>query len=92
MSQNKVPEEVMDAILCGRLTALRKPDGGVRGIVVGDVVRRVVARTIAKQCVDKVEEATSPHQCALKTKAGCETVAHFSVVDRCRCLDGTVVF
>ena len=31
------------------MTALQKPDGGVRGIVVGDVFRRVVARTIAQQ-------------------------------------------
>ena len=86
LAQNKVPEEVMDAIRCGRLTALRKLDGGVRGIVVGDVFRRAVARTIAKQYVDKVEEGTSPHQYALKTKAGCETVAHILQVltDRLR--------
>ena len=76
LAQNKVPEEVMDALRCGRLMALKKPDGGVRGIVVGDVMRRVVARTIAQQVADRVEEATSPHQYALKTKAGCETVAH----------------
>ena len=31
LAQNKVPEEVMDAIRCGRLTALRKSDGSVRG-------------------------------------------------------------
>ena len=35
-----------------------------------------MARTIAQQAADRVEEATSPHQYALKTKAGCETVAH----------------
>ena len=46
------------------------------GIVVGGVFRRAVAKTMAKQYVDKVEKATSPHQYALKTKAGCETVAH----------------
>ena len=66
----------MDALRCGRLIALKKPDGGVRGIVVGDVMRRVVARTIAQQVADRVEQAISPHQYALKTKAGCETVAH----------------
>ena len=91
LAQNKVPEEVMDAIRCGRLTALRKPDGGVLGIVVGDVFRRVVARTIAKQIVDKVEEATSPHQYALKTKAGCETVAHILQVLTDADPDATVV-
>ena len=31
-----VPHEIMKAIRLGRMTALRKPDGGVRGIVVGD--------------------------------------------------------
>ena len=48
----------------------------MRGIVVGDIFRRAVARTIAKQSVGKVEEANSPHQHTLKTKAGCETVVH----------------
>ena len=33
------------------MTALQKPDGGVHGIVVGDVFRRVVARTFAQQIV-----------------------------------------
>ena len=90
--QNQIiPEEVMDAIRCGRLTAPRKLDGGVRGIVVGDVFRRAVARTIAKQIVDKVEEAISPHQYALKTKAGCETVAHILQVLSDADPDATVV-
>ena len=58
------------------MTALSKPDGGVRGIVVGDIVRRLVARTISKQIAKKVEETTAPFQYALTTKAGCECVAH----------------
>ena len=35
--------------LVGLLTALQKPNGGVCGIVSGDVVRRLVVRTIAEQ-------------------------------------------
>ena len=58
------------------MTALSKPDGGVRGIVVGDILRRMVARTLAKQISKKVEEATVPFQCALSFKAGSECVAH----------------
>ena len=50
--------------------------GQVRGIVVGDVLRRLVARTIAKQVIEKVEAATAPFQYALSTKAGCECIAH----------------
>ena len=45
----KVPREVMKAIRLGRVTALSKPDGGVRGIVVGDFLRRLVARTLVQQ-------------------------------------------
>ena len=42
----------------------------------GDVIRRVVARTIAQQISEAVEAATAPFQYALTTKAGCECVAH----------------
>ena len=72
----QVPHTVLEAIRLGRLTALQKPDGGVREIVVGDIIRRLVARTISKQISEKVEVATAPFQNALKTKAGCECVAH----------------
>ena len=62
-----VPNEVIDSIRVGWLTALAKPDGGVRGIVVGDIFRRLVARTIAKQFAKKAEAATAPFQNALST-------------------------
>ena len=42
----------------------------------GDVLRRLVARTIAEQVSKKAEVATAPFQYALSTKAGCECVAH----------------
>ena len=60
----------------GRMTALQKDDGGVRGIVVGDSFRRLVARTIAKQFSSRAESATAPFQFALSTRAGCECVTH----------------
>ena len=40
------------------------------------IFRRVTARTIAQQYSKKVEVSTAPFQYALKTKSGCETVAH----------------
>ena len=43
LARNEMLEEVMVAIRCGRIIALQKPDGGVRGIVVGDIFRRFVA-------------------------------------------------
>ena len=58
------------------MSALQKPNGGVRGIVAGDIVRRLVARTIAQQLSTEVERATTPFQYALTTKAGGECIAH----------------
>ena len=58
------------------MTALTKPDGGVRWIVSGDVLRRLVVRTMAQQLGPGVKSATSPHHYALSTPAGCECIAH----------------
>ena len=71
-----VPEMAVSMVRAGRMTALRKPDGGVRGIVAGDVVRRLVARTMAQQLGPATKAATAPHQHALSTRSGCECVAH----------------
>ena len=56
--------------------ALRKPHGVVRGIVAGEVLRRLVARTMAQQYAVRVETATSPNQYALSTRAGTKCVTH----------------
>ena len=71
-----IPEEILEALRVGRLTALQKPNGGVRGIVAGDVFRRLVARTMAQQLGPEIERATSPFQYALSTIAGTECIAH----------------
>ena len=76
LAQGHIPDEVVRAIRLGRLTALQKPDGGVRGIVVGDVFRHLVARTIAQQYAKLGEAATHPFQHALSTRAGTECVTH----------------
>ena len=71
----QVPQGVVDMVRLGRLTALSKPDGGVRGIIAGDVVRLLVARTMSQQLTPVVERATRPHQYAMTT-SGCECIAH----------------
>ena len=76
LSRADVPEEIKGAIRLGRLTALRKPNGGLRGIVAGDIVRRLVARTMAQEFSKRAENATAPFQCALSTRAGTECVTH----------------
>ena len=76
LARAAVPEKILDVIRLGQLTALAKPSGGIRGIVCGDIVRRLVARTMAQQLAPAVERATSPFQCALTTRAGGECIAH----------------
>ena len=76
LSIGNVPESILNAIRLGRITALCKLDAGVRGIVVGDILRRLVAKTTAKQVSKEAEAATTPFQYALSTKAGCDCVAH----------------
>ena len=42
----EIPPDVFALLRMGRLAALQKLGGGVRGIVCGDLVRRLVARSI----------------------------------------------
>ena len=37
----QVPQTILSALRLGRMTALRTPSGGIRGIVVGDIFRRL---------------------------------------------------
>lgn len=74
----RLPQPVVKAIRFGRLTALTKPKGGVRGIVTGDIMRRMVARTLAQAYSSAFEEACAPFQYALSTRAGTDCVGHLA--------------
>ena len=54
-----ISDVVLEAIRIGRMVALQNPGGGVRGIVVGDILRRLVARTLAQELSVHIEAATS---------------------------------
>ena len=76
LAQARVPPNIAKAIGLGRLVALQKPNGGVRGLVVGDVLRRVVSRCIAQMFSSHIHTACSPQQFALSTRAGTGAVLH----------------
>ena len=76
LARAQISDVATQMIHIGRLTALSKLDGGVRGVVAGDITRRLMARTMAQQLQQAVEVATALFQFALSTKAGCECVAH----------------
>ena len=60
----------------GSVDCIAETHRGVRGIVAGEVLRRLVARTMAQQLGPAVENFTAPFQFALTTRSGCECVAH----------------
>ena len=72
----QAPQAALDAIVAlSRLTALRKTNGGVRGIATGDVFRRLVSRALARAFSGELDEATRPFQFALQTRAGTDSLA-----------------
>ena len=55
LAQARVPIEVCKALAMARITALRKPGGGVRGIATGDTFRRLVSKTLAREWAAKFD-------------------------------------
>jgi len=63
------------AIALTRLTALRKANGGVRGIATGDVFRRLVSRALARAFSEELEAASRPFRFTLQSRAGTDSLA-----------------
>ena len=76
LSQAKVPRKIAEVLMSARMTALTKPNGGVRGIAIGGSLRHLVARTLAKQFSKVFETECAPFQYALSTRAGTDFVGH----------------
>ena len=64
----------MRALLAARLVALRKPNGKVRPIACGSVVRRLAARAACDVFRADISRACGPFQYAVGKRAGCEVV------------------
>ena len=72
----QTPADVMQALRLGRMTALRKKEDEVRGIVAGSLIRQLVCKTVAKQFGEDSQNRTAPFQFALQTKAGTDALVH----------------
>ena len=70
MANAQLPLEIQAAVALARMTALDKGNNQVRGIATGDTFRRVVAKTLAQQFALEFDQACSPFQFALSTRAG----------------------
>ena len=76
LAQARVPASISKALTMARLTAVTKKDGGVRGIATDCSLRRLTARTPAKQFAKDFESECAPFQYALSTRAGTDCVGH----------------
>ena len=49
LANAQVPAFIVDALRASKLTALSEPNGRIGGISAGEVFRKLVAKTLAKQ-------------------------------------------
>ena len=63
--------------MCGaRLHAAAKKDGGIRPIAVGNILRRLTAKTIARRVQERAASLLAPHQLGVGVQNGCEAILH----------------
>jgi hypothetical protein len=62
--------------LQSRLVALRKPNGGVRPIAVGEAWPRALGRIVAKVCSSALQDFFLPLQLGVGTAGGAESIIH----------------
>jgi hypothetical protein len=63
--------------LCGApLTALAKPNGGVRPIAVGEVIRRLVAKCLMARVKQSAQALLAPLQMGVAVQGGAEAIIH----------------
>ena len=66
-----LPAPALAALRLARLTAIQKPDGGVRG----DAFRRLASRVLARHYAATFDRLTRPFQYALQARAGTDALA-----------------
>ena len=72
----EIPACARDSLFGASLTALKKPDGGIRPIAVGTVYRRLAAKTGLRSVSADIGEQLRPTQLGFGTSGGCEAAAH----------------
>jgi len=68
------PQEALVANMGARLIALRKPNGKIRPVACGAVLRRLATRTVCAVFREDIRKACGEHQFAVGRRAGCEQV------------------
>ena len=67
---------VRSSFFGARLIALTKPNGDLRPIAVGSTLRRLTAKVLLAQNLEKFKEYLAPHQVGVGVRLGCEAAVH----------------
>ena len=75
-SSGQLPSFVVPAFCSVTLTALNKKKTGIRPIAVGEVIRRLVAKCIAKEAAIEAVELFGSKKLGVAVKGGAESIVH----------------
>ena len=76
MLRGEIPEDIRPWICGASLMALRKPNGPLRPVAVGESLRRLCSKVAVELMGSSVRSILEPTQVGVQTKAGCEAVTH----------------
>ena len=74
--QGEVPEAVRPFVCGASIMALRKPNGTLRPIAVGETIRRITSKVAVELLSERARTILEPLQLGVKTPNGCEAIIH----------------
>ena len=76
LAAGQAPSSLSPWLCSANLFATAKPKGGVRPIAVGEVLRRLTAKCLAKAANAEARDFLCPHQLGVATSGGSEAIVH----------------
>ena len=76
IANNHIPDAVRDLLLSSELVALRKPNGGLRPIAVGEMFYRIAAAIAVRRVRTVAAPLLAPYQFGFGVENGCEQIVH----------------
>ena len=76
MLRSKITPAVCPTLYGAALTALRKKDGGIRPITVGNVLRRLAGKIVSHRVMSVMGALVGPAQLGYGIRGGCEAAVH----------------
>jgi hypothetical protein len=74
--EGRCPEDINPIFFGGRLIGLNKKDGGIRPIVIGFSLRRLVSKCANSSAITHIASLLCPRQLGVGTAGGCEAAIH----------------